>query len=48
VLKANPARGFYERMGGVLVAEQDIEIGGVMLPEVAYGWKDVSSLVRYP
>jgi GNAT superfamily N-acetyltransferase len=44
VLKANPARGFYERMGGVLVAEQGIEIGGVTLPEVAYGWKDVRTL----
>jgi GNAT superfamily N-acetyltransferase len=44
VLKANPSRGFYERMGGVLVAEQGIEIGGVTLPEVAYGWTDVRSL----
>ncbi|HTV14935.1 MAG TPA: GNAT family N-acetyltransferase [Acidobacteriaceae bacterium] len=45
VLKANPSRGFYERMGGVLVAEQGIEIGGETLPEVAYGWKDVRELV---
>jgi GNAT superfamily N-acetyltransferase len=44
VLKANPARGFYERIGGVLVAEQGIEIGGVTLPEVAYGWRDVHTL----
>jgi L-amino acid N-acyltransferase YncA len=44
VLEANPSRGFYERMGGELVAEQGIEIGGVMLPEVAYGWKDVRTL----
>lgn len=44
VLKANPARGFYERMGGVQVGEQGIEIGGVTLPEVAYGWKDVRTL----
>jgi GNAT superfamily N-acetyltransferase len=44
VLKANPARGFYERMGGVLVGEQGIEIGGVTLPEVAYGWRDVRTL----
>jgi GNAT superfamily N-acetyltransferase len=47
VLKANPARGFYERMGGVLVGEQGIEIGGVTLPEVAYGWRDVSSLAPH-
>lgn len=46
VLKANPSRRFYERMGGVLVAEQGIEIGGVMLPEVAYGWKDLQSLIH--
>lgn len=45
VLKANSSRLFYERMGGVLVAEQGIEIGGVTLPEVAYGWKDVRDLV---
>jgi L-amino acid N-acyltransferase YncA len=43
VLRANAARGFYERMGGVQVAEQGIEIGGVMLPEVAYGWRDLSA-----
>ena len=45
VLKANPSRRFYERMGGVLVAEQGIEIGGVTLPEVAYGWKDLRELI---
>lgn len=48
VLKANPSRPFYERMGGELVAEQGIEIGGVTLPEVAYGWKDVESLASEP
>jgi ribosomal protein S18 acetylase RimI-like enzyme len=45
VLKANPARGFYERMGGELVGEQGIEIGGVALPEVAYGWREVRALI---
>ncbi|HTX40638.1 MAG TPA: GNAT family N-acetyltransferase [Acidobacteriaceae bacterium] len=45
VLRANPARGFYERMGGVLVSEQGIEIGGVTLPEVAYGWRDIRALI---
>lgn len=46
VLKENPSRGFYERMGGVLVGEQGIEIGGVTLPEVAYGWREIGSLCR--
>ncbi len=45
VLKDNPARGFYERMGGVCVMEKDIEIGGVKLREAAYGWPDISVLV---
>lgn len=45
VLKANRSRRFYERMGGRLVAEQGIEIGGVTLPEVAYGWGDLHTLV---
>jgi len=43
-LKENPACGFYQRMGGVLVGEQEIEIGGVTLPEVAYGWRDLRTL----
>ncbi len=44
VLRDNPACRFYERMGGVRVAEQGIRIGGVTLPEVAYGWRDVRTL----
>jgi GNAT superfamily N-acetyltransferase len=44
VLKDNPARGFYERMGGVYVMEKDIEIGGLKLREVAYGWPDIRVL----
>ena len=45
VLRDNSACRFYERMGGVRIAEQGIQIGGVTLPEVAYGWRDVRSLV---
>jgi hypothetical protein len=44
VLKENPARGFYERMGGVKVGEQMIEIGGATLPEIAFGWADLGVL----
>lgn len=47
-LKENPACGFYERMGGKLVGNQDIAIGGVKLPEVAYGWKDLRTLTPWP
>jgi GNAT superfamily N-acetyltransferase len=38
VLKENPSRAFYEKLGGVFVREKEIEIGGAMLVEVAYGF----------
>ncbi|MEO5938402.1 MAG: GNAT family N-acetyltransferase [Sphingomonas sp.] len=42
VLAANaPARGFYERLGGVVIAER-VDGGDA---EVAYGWRDVASLI---
>ena len=40
VLAANPARKFYERLGGQVVYERTENIGGVSLIEVAYGWID--------
>ncbi len=42
VLKDNPARGFYERLGGEYLKEKYIEIGGDPLLEAAYGWRDLS------
>ncbi|MCE7860365.1 MAG: GNAT family N-acetyltransferase, partial [Chloroflexi bacterium CFX2] len=44
VLKDNPSRGFYERLGGSYLAERSIEIGGEPLIEVAYGWRDLNKL----
>jgi ribosomal protein S18 acetylase RimI-like enzyme len=38
VLRDNPSRAFYERLGGQLAGEKEIEIGGAKLVEVAYGW----------
>jgi L-amino acid N-acyltransferase YncA len=43
VLAENYARGFYERLGGALIGEQPITIGGAELREVAYGWPDTPS-----
>jgi len=43
-LEENPARRFYDRLGGVVVARQISEIGGKELPEVCYGWLDPSGL----
>ncbi|QDZ06610.1 GNAT family N-acetyltransferase [Sphingomonas panacisoli] len=37
-----PARAFYERLGGVAVAER-VDGGDA---EVAYGWRDVASLIK--
>jgi GNAT superfamily N-acetyltransferase len=45
VLADNPARGFYEHLGGQWLEEKSIEIGGVALLEVAYGWPDVRTLL---
>jgi L-amino acid N-acyltransferase YncA len=44
VLADNPSRRFYEALGGQLVSEQKITIGGLDLLEVAYGWPDISCL----
>ena len=45
VLAGNPARGFYEKLGGLLIARDEIEIGGESIPEVAYGWPSISALI---
>lgn len=35
----NPARFFYQAMGGKLVAERVTSMMGMSVPEVAFGWK---------
>ena len=40
------ARRFYESLGGKLVARKDITIGGSEVVEVAYGWNDITMLLR--
>lgn len=46
VLRDNPARWFYERLGGRRLAEQPISFAGTRLQEVAYGWPDLVPLAR--
>jgi L-amino acid N-acyltransferase YncA len=41
VLAVNPSRAFYEALGGQQVYEKEITIGGALLVEVAYGWRDI-------
>ncbi|HTS92131.1 MAG TPA: GNAT family N-acetyltransferase [Stellaceae bacterium] len=46
VLRENPGRFFYERMGGKLVGHRKIPVGGEPIPAVAYGWRDLAAAVR--
>jgi hypothetical protein len=41
-----PARRFYERLGGVYVRTQPTTIGPATLEEVSYGWRRLDA-VRY-
>lgn len=41
VLGDNASRGFYEHLGGSVVARKMLPVGSVQYPAVAYGWDDV-------
>ncbi|MBW4636255.1 MAG: GNAT family N-acetyltransferase [Iphinoe sp. HA4291-MV1] len=45
VLADNPACGFYEALGGHKIYEKQDEIGGIILNEIAYGWRDTLALI---
>ena len=47
VLAKNPARGFYEALGGRLIDRQTITLAGARLDELAYGWDDILLLARH-
>jgi len=44
VLEKNPSRHFYERSRAQYVTAKDIQIGGVMLSELSYGWPDLQAI----
>lgn len=44
VLRDNPARWFYQGLGGRLAGEQAIPFAGIKLPQLAYAWPDTSAL----
>ena len=46
VLKDNPARKFYESLGGKYVNLEKVEIGDALLDEVCYGWDDLKIFLR--
>ncbi|HUO23602.1 MAG TPA: GNAT family N-acetyltransferase [Caulobacteraceae bacterium] len=41
VLMDNPARGFYERLGGRPAGVRTIRVGGALVEEAAYVWSDL-------
>ena len=44
VLAENPARRFYEALGGQRNGSKTIRVGGRQVPEVAYLWPDIEEL----
>ena len=46
VLAQNPARRFYEALGGAYLYDKRVTIGGADLIEVAYGWQDIRALAH--
>lgn len=47
VLSANPARFFYERMGGRRVAERQERLWNTLLPQTAYAWDDLRLIIDF-
>jgi len=45
VLEKNPSRNFYVRSSAQAVTAKGIQIGGVTLSEVSYGWPDLHAIV---
>jgi GNAT superfamily N-acetyltransferase len=46
VLRNNPSRWFYERLGGRPAAESTITVGGAPVAQMAYVWSPIDKLVQ--
>jgi ribosomal protein S18 acetylase RimI-like enzyme len=46
VLRDNPSRWFYARLGGKPAAESLVEVGGQAVPQTAYVWSPLDKLVQ--
>jgi ribosomal protein S18 acetylase RimI-like enzyme len=46
VLRANPSRWFYERLGGRPAAEATVHVAGAALVQTAYVWSPIERLVQ--
>jgi ribosomal protein S18 acetylase RimI-like enzyme len=45
VLETNPARKFYEALGGHVVSQKDLVVQNEYFLEIGYGWEDIHSLI---
>jgi len=45
VLRDNPSRYFYERVGGKAVAERQEHLWGCTVDEICYGWADLTQAI---
>ncbi len=45
VVRANPARFFYERLGGQQIMHRPIPVGGQPVDAIAYGWRDLAAVL---
>jgi len=45
VLRDNPARFFYERLGAQRVSRRSLAVGGSTIEATAYGWRDLRSFL---
>jgi GNAT superfamily N-acetyltransferase len=43
--KNDRANAFYKALGGQRIGRKQVEVGGKMLPEAAYGWRDTAGLI---
>ena len=49
VIRENTAaRTFYQRLGGLVVAQKEDKRGDIKLVEIAYGWHELSPLIHGP
>lgn len=46
VLRDNPSRYFYERLGGKLVRQRTLRLAGTDVEAVAYGWPDLETVLK--
>ena len=45
VLEDNRSSSFYERSGAIRISSKEVEIGGALLPVVAYGWPSLRMIL---